>query len=177
MVGFLFHFKKEQWLLSLTNMLSDSLTWANSNFLNVQRFPSQDCGALSHLWTRTGARREGHNIVWIYLPWLICSCLAAAGAKMFAHYWLTSSLNHLCMLVLTLHGWILNSLYFEEKKDSIGMHFSVWWLIRFSCNLSVTSCWNCQFSFNFILFIIYLCWYIFNSSKFVDYSMECHMII
>lgn len=53
-------------------MFSVSMTWANSNFLNVHCFPSQDCWALWQLWTRTWARREGHNInVWIYLSRLI----------------------------------------------------------------------------------------------------------
>lgn len=42
-VGFCISLLKEQWLLSLINMLSVALTGANSNFLNVQCFPSQDC--------------------------------------------------------------------------------------------------------------------------------------
>lgn len=63
--------------------------------------------------------------VWIYLHWLIYSCLAATGAKMFAHYWLTSSLNHLCMLLLTLHGEILNSWYFEKKTQLWDTFFSL----------------------------------------------------
>lgn len=63
--------------------------------------------------------------IWIYLHWLIYSCLAAAGAKMFAHYWLTSSLNHLCMLVLTLHGKILNSWYLEKKKIALRYIFQL----------------------------------------------------
>lgn len=71
---------------------SVSSTWANSNFLNVQHFPSRDCWALSHLCTRTWTQDHTTNVS-ICLCWVIYSCLAATWVTMFAHFWLTSSLN------------------------------------------------------------------------------------
>lgn len=115
---------------------SVSSTWANSNFLNVQHFPSRDCWALSHLGTRTQAWTKGY-IANVCLCWLICSCLAAAWATMLAHFWLTSSLNQPArvgahIIWLDFYFWLFVPSWYFEKLTVVGL--LKWFIFYFSFN-------------------------------------------
>lgn len=68
---------------------------------------------------------EGYNAN-VCLCWLIYSCLAAAWATMFAHFWLTSSLNqhdHVGVHFIWLEFWLfVPSWYFEKLQIVYFLH-------------------------------------------------------